>query len=283
MTTVENLTHWPPADGGLVDVFYPELPPWDSQYGQNFMAENLSDSPSLKDPFEDFWGDLTDCPFDQGSLITIGSAPAYNGHLLPSDGNRPSKYSGHISGSLETYKGLANCRQNGLGSPTTERRKTTNRDSETFNPSLKNPPQNPGYILSESRDQHSNAAFERESYSSSEDTRRKKAHCLVEKRYRENLNSKYLQLEKDMLNIGRDQYRSNVEMPHKTSKRSKRAEILELAHQSISSLQEELSSCKKKLQILREATIPFETCQFTLPDDLIEPTNFMSSKSEAKY
>lgn len=80
-----------------------------------------------------------------------------------------------------------------------------------------------------------------------------------------------MQLEKDVRNIGRDQNCRSAETPYQTSKRSKRAEILELAHSSISSLQEEVNSLKKKLQTLREATLPFETFQFTSPDDFIKP------------
>lgn len=132
--------------------------------------------------------------------------------------------------------------------------------------------QNPSNTLPSPRGQHSlDTATEIESLSSSESTRKKKAHCLVEKRYRESLKSKYMQLERDVRSIGRDQNCGSVETPYKTSKRSKRAEILELAHYSISSLQEEVNSLKKKLQTLREATLPFETCQFTSPDDFIKP------------
>lgn len=132
--------------------------------------------------------------------------------------------------------------------------------------------QNPSNTLSGPRGQHSlDTATETESLSSSESMRKKKAHCLVEKRYRESLKSKYLQLEKDVQSIGRDQNCRSVETHYKTSNRSKRAEILELAHHSIWSLQEEVNSLKKKLQTLREATLPFETCQFTAPDGFIKP------------
>lgn len=119
--------------------------------------------------------------------------------------------------------------------------------------------------------QSPNTVPEKESGSSSHITRRKKSHSLIEKRYRESLNLKFSQLE-GVLRNSPDRDRKIAIMPDRTSKRSKRAEILEGAHGNILELQEEVRSLKKRLQTLREATLPLETCRYTLhDDDFIKP------------
>lgn len=109
--------------------------------------------------------------------------------------------------------------------------------------------------------QFPNTPLEMESESTSKATNRKRAHNQIEKRYREGLNSKFLQLE-DVLRNRHDHI-----LPDQQSKRSKRAEVLEIAYDNILELQGEVRSLKKKLEILRKAALPSETWKFTLGDD----------------
>lgn len=72
MTTVEQLTHWPPTDDGSVDMIYQKSPSWDySQCGQYFEPEMFGDSLLLNGPFQDAWEDFSDFHLDQRSPLTI--------------------------------------------------------------------------------------------------------------------------------------------------------------------------------------------------------------------
>lgn len=191
---------------------------------------------------------------------------------MPSDGKCASKNSDPLLESHGICSVAANDRQQ-LQSPTKEPRTNFHREkhvSESYDSQLIKTPaatRISGNTLSASPEQHfPKHMSETESYFVNASKRRKRAHCLVAKRYREILNSKFLQLEMDVLNIGHDQDQKDSQTPSQKLKPFKRPEVLELAHQSIFSLQKEVCLLKRKLQILREATIPFETCQYTLPD-----------------
>jgi hypothetical protein len=99
----------------------------------------------------------------------------------------------------------------------------------------------------------------------SEATRRKRAHNTIEKRYRDSIDRKFLQLN-DVLSPCRGSQKNAGITPHKTSKRMNRAAILEQAHDEITNLRAEAKSIKKTSKNLREATFP-DTCKFTLCDD----------------
>jgi hypothetical protein len=96
----------------------------------------------------------------------------------------------------------------------------------------------------------------------SEETRRKRAHNIIEKRYRDNIDCKFLQL-KDVLSSCHRSQKSIDITPHKNSKRLNRAAILEQAHDEILNLRVEVISIKEKLKSIREATFP-DTSKYTL-------------------
>lgn len=98
--------------------------------------------------------------------------------------------------------------------------------------------------------------------SSSSAERRKRAHNIVERRYRESLNKKFSQL-KDILGTSSERVRKST-VANLKSTRCKRAQILDNASQRILELQEEVGSLKVNLQALREATLSLETRKDTL-------------------
>jgi hypothetical protein len=94
---------------------------------------------------------------------------------------------------------------------------------------------------------------------------RKRAHQTAEKRYRDNIDLKFLQLGEVLSPYHHSQ--NNTEMtPHQMLKRMNRAAILEHAHDDILTLRAEIKSIKGKFESLREATFP-DTYKFTLRDD----------------
>jgi hypothetical protein len=93
---------------------------------------------------------------------------------------------------------------------------------------------------------------------------RKKAHSLIEKRYRESLKQRFLRLE-DVLHH-RLGAQSDRGMPDKMPQREKKAAILKHALDTILELQKEVESMKEKLRTLRETAFP-DTCKFTLQND----------------
>lgn len=94
--------------------------------------------------------------------------------------------------------------------------------------------------------------------------RQKIAHTQSEKRYRRNLNTKFLQLE-EVVNQCHDE---KTKAGSRASKRMQRVQLLGMARVNILELQKEVRTLKRKLQVLREATMP-ETCKFTIQDDII--------------
>lgn len=94
--------------------------------------------------------------------------------------------------------------------------------------------------------------------------RQKHAHSQSERRYRRNLDVNFLQLE-DAVNQCHDE-RPKAESV--SSKRLRRVQILAMARLNILELLKEVISLKRKLQILREATVP-ETCRFTIQDEVV--------------
>ncbi|KAJ6127707.1 hypothetical protein N7471_008924 [Penicillium samsonianum] len=104
-----------------------------------------------------------------------------------------------------------------------------------------------------------------ESKAISEKARRKRAHNLIEKRSRENLNLKFLELEK-VLSRHRGPGQNKDLTPDNTPKRKKRLAILDRAHNNILELEAEVQSLKQKIKTLRDIAFP-ETCRFTLPVD----------------
>jgi len=105
----------------------------------------------------------------------------------------------------------------------------------------------------------------RESEANNKKTRRKRAHSLIEKRSRENLNLKFLELEKTLTHRRSSSKTKNL-TPDKTPQRMKRAAILDHAHNTILELEVEVQSLKQKIQTLREIAFP-DTCKFTLHVD----------------
>jgi hypothetical protein len=99
--------------------------------------------------------------------------------------------------------------------------------------------------------------------------RQKIAHSQSERRYRQNLDAKFLQLE-DVVN---QSHNEKTKPGSRTSKRSQRVQLLEMARLHILELQKEVTSLKRKLHVLREATMP-ETCRFTIEDELIGVQGF---------
>lgn len=94
--------------------------------------------------------------------------------------------------------------------------------------------------------------------------RQKLAHSQSERRYRRNLDVNFLQLE-DAVNQCHNE-RPKAESG--SSKRLRRVQILTKARLNILELLKEVISLKRKLQILREATVP-ETCRFTIQDEAV--------------
>lgn len=95
-------------------------------------------------------------------------------------------------------------------------------------------------------------------------TSRKKAHCLVEKRYRKSLTLKFQQLE--VVTSHRRGSQDMGIMPDKLPLRRKRAAILEDARCQLLELQAEVKALKERLGALVETVFP-DTCKFVLPDD----------------
>ncbi|OOQ89770.1 hypothetical protein PEBR_06503 [Penicillium brasilianum] len=94
-------------------------------------------------------------------------------------------------------------------------------------------------------------------------TRRQKIrHSQSERRYRRKLEARFSQLE-DVVSQCHDE---NSKAGCKTSKRLQRVQLLGMARLNILELQREVMSLKRKLQILREATMP-DTCRFTLQSE----------------
>ncbi|OOQ90202.1 hypothetical protein PEBR_05530 [Penicillium brasilianum] len=96
-------------------------------------------------------------------------------------------------------------------------------------------------------------------------TCRRRAHQIAEKRYRENIDLKFLQLG-EVLSPDHHSQDNTKMAPHQMFKRMNRAAILEHAHDDILTLRAEIKSIKGKLESLREATFP-DTYKFTLRDD----------------
>jgi hypothetical protein len=91
-------------------------------------------------------------------------------------------------------------------------------------------------------------------------TRRQKIrHSQSERRYRRKLEARFLQLEDVVSQCPDEKSKAGC----KTSKRLQRVQLLGMARLNILELQREVMSLKRKLQILREATMP-DTCRFTL-------------------
>jgi hypothetical protein len=99
--------------------------------------------------------------------------------------------------------------------------------------------------------------------------RQKIAHSQSEKRYRQNLDAKFLQLG-DVVDQCHDE---KTKPGSRASKRLQRVKTLEMARLHILELQEEVTSLKRKLRVLREATMP-ETCRFTIDDEIIGVEGF---------
>jgi hypothetical protein len=85
-----------------------------------------------------------------------------------------------------------------------------------------------------------------------------------ERRYRRNLDVNFLQLE-DAVNQCHDE---RPKSESGSSKRLRRVQILAMARLNILELLKEVISLKRKLRILREATVP-ETCRFTIQDEVV--------------
>jgi hypothetical protein len=94
--------------------------------------------------------------------------------------------------------------------------------------------------------------------------RQKIAHSQNESRYRRNLDAKFLQLE-DVVNQCHDE---KPKAGTRAPKRLRRVQLLGIARLNILELQTEVMSLKRKLQVLREATMP-DTCRFTIQDKVI--------------
>ncbi len=93
--------------------------------------------------------------------------------------------------------------------------------------------------------------------------RQKIAHSQSERRYRQNLDAMFSHLE-DVVSPCHVEDGSSSSRP---SKRVRRVKLLGMASMRILELQKELQSTKKKLQILREVTVPREALKFTLQDE----------------
>ena len=93
--------------------------------------------------------------------------------------------------------------------------------------------------------------------------RQKIAHSQSERRYRRNLDAMFSQLE-DAVGPCHSEEGNSSSRP---SKRVRRVKLLGMASMRIFELQKELQSTKKKLQILRVATVPPEALKFTLQDE----------------
>lgn len=94
--------------------------------------------------------------------------------------------------------------------------------------------------------------------------RQKTAHSQSERRYRRNLDANFLQLENAVNQCHGERSKARPG----SSKRLRRVQILAMARLNILELQKEVISLKRKLQVLREATMP-ETCRFTIQDEVI--------------
>jgi len=90
-------------------------------------------------------------------------------------------------------------------------------------------------------------------------TRRKIAHSLTERRYRENVNLKFLQLEEVLDN----RHCSAGSSREKMNQRVKRIRILQEAHDNILQLREDIKFLKAKLGILVQAAFP-DTYKYVL-------------------
>ncbi|KAJ5364949.1 uncharacterized protein N7496_010662 [Penicillium cataractarum] len=90
-------------------------------------------------------------------------------------------------------------------------------------------------------------------------TRRKIAHGLTERRYRENVNLKFLQLEE----VLDDHHCSAGNSLEKMNQRVKRTKILQEAHENILQLREEVKFLKENLRILVQTAFP-DTYKYVL-------------------
>jgi hypothetical protein len=100
----------------------------------------------------------------------------------------------------------------------------------------------------------------------SQKTRRKRAHSLIEKRSRENLNLKFLELEKALSHRRRGPSKCEDPTAKTNPQRMKRVAILDHARNDILELEAEVQSLSQKIQTMREIAFP-DTCKFTLHVD----------------
>jgi hypothetical protein len=267
----ERVTCWStlPNVAAFESLPYPASSPWDSQSLLSPMDGLSIDNTALRDLSQETWNQpsissadgsvlsASDCvctcylisTFDQTNNVaqgfqTMNFPPA--ALVNPEDLNFAHTYRNEDIYEKSTSSiqsgGMTQPIYRACSSPTFTKSDMTSLQSESF-PNLRSSP---------------------EDGPTCQETRRKRARNVTEKRYRESLNLNFLQLE-NVLSHRRPKGYMGMSTD-KRPERVKRVAILAHARDDILELRAEVKSIKESLSTLREATFP-NTCKFTLHDD----------------
>ncbi|KAJ6092369.1 hypothetical protein N7467_004338 [Penicillium canescens] len=240
----ERVTCWPtlPNVAAFESLPYPASSSWDSQ-SLVFPMDGLSiDNTALRDLSQETWNQPSISSAD-GSALSAADCGFQTMNFPPAALVNPEDPNfGHKSTSPIQSGGMTQPIYRACSSPTFAKSDMTSFQSESF-PNLRSSP---------------------EDEPTCQATRRKRAHNVTEKRYRESLNLNFLQLE-NVLSHRRPKGYMGMSTD-KRPERVKRVAILAHARDDILELRAEVKSLKESLSTLREAAFP-NTCKFTLHDD----------------